>query len=188
MGWVSSAYRYEISEIGSGETDRVYIWNSKRQGRTVHILKPGINTTYCKMENGNVSRKYLITGDEMPEGRRLCSTCVQIMNRPTREQAVLNPRKFYQTREWHKLRYEAFKQYGQRCMVCGATNKSGARLHVDHVKPIKHYPELAHDINNLQILCALCNSGKGSWDETDWREEESELTPEQESHLRDILQ
>ncbi|MFC6439812.1 HNH endonuclease [Bowmanella sp. JS7-9] len=33
-------------------------------------------------------------------------------------------------------------------------------LHVDHVKPRAKFPELALDINNLQILCETCNLGK----------------------------
>lgn len=42
-------------------------------------------------------------------------------------------------------------------------------LNVDHVKPRKFYPELALDLDNLQVLCALCNHGKGNSDATDWR-------------------
>jgi 5-methylcytosine-specific restriction endonuclease McrA len=34
--------------------------------------------------------------------------------------------------------------------------------HIDHIQPIKHHPTLAIDLNNLQILCAECNSRKGS--------------------------
>ncbi len=46
----------------------------------------------------------------------------------------------------------------------------GIPLHVDHIKPRSKYPDLALDINNLQILCESCNLGKGAWDETDFRE------------------
>jgi hypothetical protein len=37
-------------------------------------------------------------------------------------------------------------------------------LHVDHVKPRSKYPELALDLDNLQILCAACNTRKGDRD------------------------
>lgn len=67
---------------------------------------------------------------------------------------------------WLKLRYECFKKYGRKCLVCGATNQ---QLHVDHIKPKSIYPELCWDINNLQVLCKDCNFGKGNTDETDWR-------------------
>ncbi len=76
---------------------------------------------------------------------------------------------FYSSLEWKKLRYEAFKLYGNRCMACGATPSADAVLNVDHIKPRSKHPELALDIRNLQILCAKCNWGKLDKDQTDWR-------------------
>lgn len=58
---------------------------------------------------------------------------------------------------------------GARCECCGATPKNGIAIHVDHIKPRRKYPELALEESNLQILCEVCNHGKGSWNETDWR-------------------
>lgn len=85
-----------------------------------------------------------------------------------------NTHVFYKTRafllseEWYKLRYEAIIKYGNKCQCCGADSKSGP-LNVDHIKPRVDYPELATDINNLQVLCERCNKGKGWQDQTDWR-------------------
>jgi 5-methylcytosine-specific restriction endonuclease McrA len=76
---------------------------------------------------------------------------------------------FLTTFEWRKLRMEALIKYGRRCVCCGATPMTGATMNVDHIKPRKLFPELALDINNLQILCHECNHGKGNWDQTDWR-------------------
>lgn len=76
---------------------------------------------------------------------------------------------FLDTYEWRKLRMEALKKYGPKCMCCGATPQTGAVMNVDHIKPRKLWPSLALDINNLQILCHECNHGKGNWDQTDWR-------------------
>lgn len=73
---------------------------------------------------------------------------------------------FYRTRAWRVLRYRAIKKYGNRCMCCG---RIADPIHVDHIKPRSKYPELALDINNLQILDDDCNLGKGAWDSTDWR-------------------
>lgn len=77
--------------------------------------------------------------------------------------------KFLETYDWRKLRMEALKKYGTKCQCCGASPQTGAVLNVDHIKPRKLFPELAMDINNLQILCHECNHGKGNWDQTDWR-------------------
>jgi hypothetical protein len=78
---------------------------------------------------------------------------------------------FLQTFEWRRLRMQALKKYGSKCMCCGATPQTGAVMNVDHIKPRKLFPELALDITNLQILCNECNHGKGNWDLTDWRAE-----------------
>lgn len=72
---------------------------------------------------------------------------------------------FYESQEWRVLRYKALKQHGAKCQLCGA---AGA-MHVDHIKPRSKYPELELRLDNLQVLCADCNLGKGAWDESDWR-------------------
>ena len=77
---------------------------------------------------------------------------------------------FYDSRQWRELRYEALLKYGRKCSCCGIEAGLGVPLHVDHIKPRSKYPDLALDINNLQVLCEMCNLGKGAWDETDFRE------------------
>lgn len=76
---------------------------------------------------------------------------------------------FLRSFEWRKVRTLILTQYGARCMCCGATPSDGVRMHVDHIKPRKTHPELALDPANLQVLCEVCNHGKGNWDSTDWR-------------------
>lgn len=80
---------------------------------------------------------------------------------------------FLESFEWRKVRMQAIKKYGARCMCCGATPQTGATINVDHIKPRKIFPELALNIDNLQILCHECNHGKGNWDMTDWRTKET---------------
>lgn len=89
---------------------------------------------------------------------------------------------FLQTYEWRKLRMEALKKYGPVCQCCGASKETGAVMNVDHIKPRKLFPQLALDINNLQVLCHECNHGKGNWDMTDWRN----LDENQKEHLKSI--
>lgn len=78
-------------------------------------------------------------------------------------------KEFLTSFEWRRLRMEVIKERGARCECCGSTPKDGVRINVDHVKPRKRYPELALEKSNLQVLCEVCNHGKGNWDETDWR-------------------
>lgn len=76
---------------------------------------------------------------------------------------------FLKTYEWRKLRQVVIEKYGNKCMCCGAIPANGTYLCVDHVLPRKKYPELALNLSNLQILCNVCNHGKGNWSVKDWR-------------------
>ncbi|MFC7004559.1 HNH endonuclease [Pseudobowmanella zhangzhouensis] len=64
---------------------------------------------------------------------------------------------------------QTFERHGNQCLCCTADPAQGAVLQVDHVKPRAKFPELALDINNLQILCEICNIGKLHHSESDWR-------------------
>ena len=93
-----------------------------------------------------------------------------IKAKPTRVAGVdVTTTEFLSTYAWRKVRMEALKKYGPKCMCCGVTPQTGAVMNVDHIKPRKLFPNLALDINNLQVLCHDCNHGKGNWDHTDWR-------------------
>lgn len=70
---------------------------------------------------------------------------------------------------WRATRMMALKRHGAICQCCGASAKTGAVIHVDHIKPRQERPDLALDVDNLQVLCHECNGGKGNWDQTDWR-------------------
>lgn len=76
---------------------------------------------------------------------------------------------FLSSYAWRRVRMEALKLHGARCQCCGATPKDGITIHVDHIKPRRLFPALALDVKNLQVLCEVCNHGKGNWDQTDWR-------------------
>ncbi len=76
---------------------------------------------------------------------------------------------FYGSEAWQRVRYQALKKSDGRCCLCGRSRADGVRLHVDHIKPKSLFPDLALDLNNLQVLCADCNLGKTNKDSTDWR-------------------
>lgn len=72
-------------------------------------------------------------------------------------------------RKWRDVRYKVLKRDGARCACCGLTAKDGVKIHVDHIKPVSLFPMLKYDMDNLQVLCELCNIGKSNTDDTDWR-------------------
>ena len=78
-------------------------------------------------------------------------------------------KEFYATDCWKKVRYAVMVKSSGRCECCGATAKSGATMNVDHIVPRWKDPSKQFDISNLQVLCSVCNVGKGAWDSTDWR-------------------
>ena len=76
--------------------------------------------------------------------------------------------RFYLSKAWRSLRYEALQAFGRQCLCCGRTPPTVA-LHVDHILPRSEFPELELDINNIQVLCEDCNLGKSNKDYTDFR-------------------
>ena len=78
---------------------------------------------------------------------------------------------FLESHEWCQLRYRMLLLHGARCEACGSTRQDGVRIVVDHIIPRRERPDLALDPQNLQVLCAPCNFGKGSWDRTSWHTE-----------------
>jgi 5-methylcytosine-specific restriction endonuclease McrA len=86
--------------------------------------------------------------------------------RPLQEAEDKRIQSFYGSYEWKQLRYATLRKYPLRCMCCRNTD---AILNVDHIRPIRKYWHLRLDPNNVQILCADCNRGKGNWDEADFR-------------------
>lgn len=78
---------------------------------------------------------------------------------------------FLSSYQWRTLRFDAIAMYGNSCACCGATPSrgNGVVINVDHIKPRKTHPHLALDIDNLQVLCDVCNHGKSNRHETDFR-------------------
>jgi 5-methylcytosine-specific restriction endonuclease McrA len=60
-----------------------------------------------------------------------------------------------------RIRAQVLMRDGATCRLCGANPQSGAKLHVDHLKPWSRGGETTLD--NLQILCEICNIGKGDF-------------------------
>ena len=68
-------------------------------------------------------------------------------------------KRFYRTVEWKRARYDALTR-NPRCAICGASAKSGARMNVDHIKPLSKRWDLRLARRNLQTTCASCNWGQ----------------------------
>lgn len=78
-------------------------------------------------------------------------------------------KKFYESKDWRKIRYEVLRENGGKCCLCGRSAKDGVILHVDHIIPISKCWSKRLDKSNLQVLCEDCNVGKSNTDFIDWR-------------------
>jgi len=121
--------------------------------------------------------RYLVAGSK-PRRAGFCSMKCACEHYGTGEREALRKLRvfeiatapdFYDSRHWKEIRYEALRRDGARCLCCGRTRADGVVLHVDHIRPRYTHPELALSAENLQVLCAECNVGKGWQDDTDWR-------------------
>jgi hypothetical protein len=63
------------------------------------------------------------------------------------------------------IRYQVLKR-DRRCQLCGAGPESSP-LQVDHIVPRSQGG--TNEIENLQVLCAVCNRGKSNRDDEDFR-------------------
>ena len=77
----------------------------------------------------------------------------------------------YYDPEYRKLRLKVFLRDGEVCGKCKAIPAHGKSLTIDHIKPVSKYPELAMDIDNLQVLCWECNQSKSNKHNTSYRNE-----------------
>ncbi len=120
--------------------------------------------------DGKNARKFVESHRDVIFGAKVASA-TKLNGRAEAVDPDIAGRDFLQTFEWRRVRMLALKKYGARCQCCGATPATGAVMNVDHIKPRKLFPQLALDVNNLQVLCSDCNHGKGNWDMTDWRDQ-----------------
>lgn len=74
------------------------------------------------------------------------------------------------------LRYDVMNRDGFKCVICGASAKEGAHLHVDHIIPVSKGGTSTP--SNLRTLCERCNIGKSNKIETS---PHKQATPKQDT-------
>ena len=71
--------------------------------------------------------------------------------------------KFYETQEWKSLRYKFIQSKKTEELVCQCCGKgpfsreNWKEMNIDHIKPVKKFWEERLNMDNLQILCWMCN-------------------------------
>lgn len=142
-----------------------FILNKKRCIRCKKkFVLPGISNLYCTVKCEERSKP------KKRPGKYVAPSTKKKKKIKFKSKGVIHLKKirvgFYESPLWQALRYKIIKKYERKCMVCFRT---GIELHVDHIKPISKFPELALEPENLQVLCRDCNLGKSNTDCIDWR-------------------
>ncbi|MGY0692975.1 HNH endonuclease [Virgibacillus sp. FSP13] len=75
-------------------------------------------------------------------------------------------KRFYDTKEWKSLRYQAMLRDGFCCVMCGREARIG-----DHIIPTKVRWDLRLDMDNIQSLCFECHNIKTAKDEQEYSEQ-----------------
>lgn len=56
----------------------------------------------------------------------------------------------------------------KKCVYCGTDIELCINAELDHIKPVRHFPELKKNLNNVQWLCFYCNASKLERTETEF--------------------
>ena len=138
------------------------------------LAKDGYRLPLNTSKESWVFEHWLMIGGKLKKTKKILLKTIYKPSPPKKK--TTNPKylfaqtnEFLASYEWRRIRLEALLLHGRKCLCCGASPETGAVLNVDHIKPRKTNPELALDINNLQVLCKDCNHGKGNWNTTDFR-------------------
>ena len=91
---------------------------------------------------------------------QLKNAIAQTNQQKERQQARDSTRQAERAKMSESLRYEILRRDKGRCCLCGASAKDGAKLHVDHIRPIAKGGKT--EPSNLRTLCDRCNLGKGA--------------------------
>jgi len=73
-----------------------------------------------------------------------------------------------------KLRWKKLEEYDFMCTCC--EEKDISKLEIDHIVPLARGG--SNDETNLQVLCARCNSSKGSYQYGEYYHRERRENPE----------
>ena len=166
-GWKHKSIGKEIS------LEVIKLIEDDVQRRNKRVEDGGERHKECVARNPNHGKKKLSKKERKLQKRlkrQLKQKPIPVQKRIIKYNNDVNSTEFLSSYEWRRVRMIALKRDGAICACCGASRKTGAVMNVDHIKPRRTHPHLALDPNNLQVLCNDCNHGKGSWDDTDWRE------------------
>lgn len=103
----------------------------------------GIKETYCAAHKNHNHKQYEKVRTSSTEGKAY--------------------KRFYDSKQWKSLRYQALLRDGFICVRCGREATIG-----DHIIPTKVRWDLRLDMKNVQSLCFQCHNQKTAEDEREY--------------------
>jgi len=151
-----------------GETELKHIRTARRK-MFRYLSSCGHIINAADSDEKSITLFALLQGIEIEKGADLKAWLMNLYHSGASKVIHKEDYAFYSTTQWRELRSWALDHYGRKCMKCGDDTCIDRDLHIDHIKPKAKHPELAHDRDNVQVLCWLCNRTKSDRGEMDYR-------------------
>ncbi len=71
---------------------------------------------------------------------------------------------FYKSAAWFKVRGQALRRDGYRCVNCGVSVRGKGMARVDHILPRKKFPDQALHLPNVRVICIKCDNARHTHD------------------------
>ena len=125
------------------------------------VLTPTVNVTFKTVMTYSSPQRRVNLSKERILNFADIETCFNSLSRSTLDKSVyVQNIDVIRGDVTDSLRYDILKRDNFKCVICGASASSGARLHVDHIIPVSKGGKSTPD--NLRTLCARCNVGKSN--------------------------
>lgn len=125
--------------------------------KKIYFVSPSRNTTFCCRDCMFKSRVGIKRSAEI--GQRI--TLAKLHGTNPSDGRSLRKRALYK-----QSRNEALLRDSFTCQICFEPG-----LDTHHIRPIKEYPELAFEVDNLVTLCKECHDTEVSRHEKEWERE-----------------
>jgi 5-methylcytosine-specific restriction endonuclease McrA len=96
---------------------------------------------------------------------RVDRALVELKNIGLKIEAKYDPRsefiRWRNSKEGQQWKRQQYKNQNKCCAICSRSILLKGS-HIDHIKPVGKFPDLALDTNNMQIACPDCNTSKNN--------------------------
>lgn len=126
--------------------------------KITHVIPQQTLDVYCEITYTSPKGRNHYRKNDSFVFRDLQETYGRVKKQQAEQQTREYKLKHERTKMSASLRYDILKRDCFKCKICGATEKDGIKLHVDHIVPVSKGGKT--EWSNLRTLCERCNLGK----------------------------